>query len=167
MQQLLAGAVDTALHGGAGWVLRRQLGQQACPVVDGFLVTLTFEGGDAKQTQAGGLVRIGLEGFIGQCLYGRRPLLTLGEVPRLGPLPEQFRLTASQLDRAFEELCRLCRTLLGHIGTPKEIQAFGGIRLSCHRPFEARSHLSHGLRCLGEFTGQFDLVAGAIMQVQP
>ena len=58
------------------------------------------------------------------------------------------------------------RTILGHVGTTEEVQAFGGIRLRRDRTLQTPGHLFHRLRRLGEFPGQLDLVAGTEMQVQ-
>ncbi|MNF92684.1 hypothetical protein D3C84_753340 [compost metagenome] len=68
---------------------------------------------------------------------------------------------------ALEDLRCIRGPVLGHVRTAKEIQALGVVRLRRHRPLQALGHFFHRLRRLGELTGQFDLVAGTEMQVQP
>ncbi|MCY1424206.1 hypothetical protein D9M71_399430 [compost metagenome] len=165
--QFLRGPGDPALQRLPGRVVRRQLRQQAIPVIDGVLITLAFKRGNAEQAEAGDFFRIGLERFVGQGLDLVRPLLAIGEVLRLGPLTEQLGLTTGQVHRALEHLRRVRRAILRHVGTTEEVHAFGGIRLSGDHTLQALGHLLHRLGCLGEFAGQFDLVAGAVMHVQP
>ncbi|MNQ88409.1 hypothetical protein D3C85_1036690 [compost metagenome] len=164
--QLFRGPGNSALQRLAGLVLRRQLRQQAIPVIDGVLITLAFKRGNAQQAKAGDFFRIGLERFVGQGLDLVRPLLAIGEVLGLGPLTEQLGLTTGQVHRALEHLRRIRRAVLSHVGATEEVHAFSGIRLSGDRTLQALGHLFHRLGSLGEFAGQFDLVAGTEMQIQ-
>ena len=88
-----------------------------------------------------------------------------GEIQCLRPLAEHFRLPPAEFGGAFEGPRRIGAAFLGHVGATEEVPALGGIRLG-YRALQARGHLFHGVRCLGEFAGQLDLVAGAPMQVQ-
>ncbi|MNH15072.1 hypothetical protein D3C79_746790 [compost metagenome] len=127
---------------------------------------LALEGGDAEQAEAGDFVRVGLERFVGQGLGLGVPLLVVGKVQRLGPLSEQLRLTPGNRHGALEDLGGIGGTLLGHVGTTEEVQAFGRVRLGLHRQLQAAGHFFHGLRRLGKLLGQLDLLAGTEMQVQ-
>ena len=136
------------------------------PVANGLFKALILEGGDAQQAQAGDFLRVGLQGFISQRLDLVAPFFIVGKVLRLCPLAQQLGLTTGQVGRALEHPGRLRRTVLRHIGTAQKVQAFSRIRLCCSGTLKARDHFFKGLRRLGEFAGQFDLVAGTKMQVQ-
>ncbi|MNJ68601.1 hypothetical protein D3C77_648650 [compost metagenome] len=119
------GALDATLQGGSRSVAFWQLHQQPVPVVDGLLEVLVLEGRDTQQAQTGDLVRVGLERLVGQRLQLFVPLFAVGEVQRLGPLPEQFGLTFGQGGGTLEDLGGIGWPLLGHVGPTEEVQAFG------------------------------------------
>jgi len=164
--ELLCRAINPALQGDTGIVLWRQLREKAVPVVDGFLITLALKGGDTQQAETGDFLGVELQGFVGQRLNLWRPLFVVGKVLRLGPLAEQFRLAPGQCNRTFKDFGSIGGTVLGHIGATEEVQTFCRIRLCSGGALQTAGHVGHGHRWLGKLSGQFNLVARAIMQVQ-
>ncbi len=93
-------------------------------------------------------------------------MFVVGKILGLGPLAEQFRLATDQGHGALEDLGRIGGAILGHVGATEEVQAFGGIRLGGGGAFQTLGHVLQGHWRLGEFAGQFHLVAGTKVQVQ-